>query len=568
MDLYFKINNKLITAQKNETLIEIIRRIGMDSDSLNDRPIAARIGGETFNLNYIPRKEDCTLRKAVISGNGVIDLITYQSPRGKRLYERSMLMVFILACRNIFPDAVVKVMFTVGDGIYITVKKESPLSENDIKLLEAEYKRLVAEDRKFIRKRYSIDDALEHFSRDGQHDKVELLRWRQFTYFDAYHIEGYDDYIDYFYGETVPSTGYVGVCSFILSGDGIMLMFPSTEDADIPAEHIAYPGLHQALTECDEWGELLECSSVCDLNNLSENGKIRELIRINEALHEKHFAEIANEIIDRDAKVIMIAGPSSSGKTTTANRICTQLRVHGKHPILISLDDYYIDRDKLTPDENGEYDLEHINTIDAEQFQSDLRNILAGKTVSLPKFSFTLQRRVESERTVKLTENSVFVIEGIHGLNPVLIPNEIDQSKIFRIYVSALITLNLDHHNRIATTYLRILRRMVRDHHTRGTSVEKTMAMWQSIRRGEKRWIFPYQESADVIINTSTVYELAVLKKYIFPLLLEVSEENPYYDDIRSVVKFLNYVLEANAEDEIPPTSIVREFIGGNAFYR
>ena len=565
MNLY--INNNLVQAEISESLLDIIRRNGLDSESLNEKPIAARIGNETFNLNYIPQRTDCETRHAIREGNGEISLVTYRSPRGKRIYERSMLMLFFLSCRNICPDAQVKVMFTVGDGLYLTIRRGEPISDEKIRSIEKEYFRIASEDRKFIRKRYSIDDALEHFSRDGQADKVELLRWRQLSYFDAYHIDGYEEYIDYFYGETVPSTGYLSVCRFVRSEDGIMLMFPSEEDVDVPAAHIPYPRLKQALTECDEWGELLECSNVCDLNQLTQNGKIRELIRINEALHEKHFAEIADRIIKQDAKVIMIAGPSSSGKTTSANRICTQLRVHGKQPILISLDDYYIDRDRLTPDENGEYDLEHINTIDTVQFQRDLLDILAGRTVSLPKFDFKLQRRVPSDRTVRLTDTSVFVIEGIHGLNPALIPDGIGQQKIFRIYVSALIALNLDHHNRIPTTYLRILRRMVRDHHNRGTSVEKTVSMWQSIRRGERRWIFPYQETADVMVNTSTVYELAVLKKHIFPLLLDVSADSAHYDEIRSIVKFLNYVLEADVDDEIPPTSIVREFIGGNTFY-
>lgn len=565
MDIY--INNMKVQVNPGESLLNLIRNSGLDSPSLLNRPIAARIGGETFNLNYIPMRKDCEQRSAMREGKGVIDLIRYDSPRGKRLYERSMLMVFFLACKNIFPEATVKVMFTVGDGLFISIRKETALSDADILLLEKEYRRIVHEDRKFIRKRYTIDEAIDHFTRDGQLDKVELLKWRQFTYFDAYHIDGYEDYIDYFYGETVPSTGYVSVCGFERSLDGIMLMLPSEDDPDKAAKHIPYPRLQQALTECDEWGELLECSNVSDLNRLTENGKLRELIRINEALHEKHFADIADQIIDRDAKIVLIAGPSSSGKTTSANRLCTQLRVHGKQPILISLDDYYIDRDKLTPDENGEYDLEHISTIDSEQFKKDLTDILDGKRVCLPRFSFPLQKRVESDRFVQLTDKTIFVIEGIHGLNPSLIPQDIDKSRLFKIYVSALITLNLDHHNRIATTYLRILRRMVRDHRTRGTSVEKTMAMWQSIRRGEKRWIFPYQEGSDVMINSSTVYELAVLKKHIFPLLLDVPENDINYDSIRSIVKFLNYVLEADVDPEIPPTSIVREFIGGNTFY-
>lgn len=311
----------------------------------------------------------------------------------------------------------------------------------------------------------------------------------------------------------------------------------------------------------------MECSVVADLNEMTQTGKIRELIRTSEALHEKHFADIAGDIIRKDAKIVLLAGPSSSGKTTSAHRICTQLRVHGKKTCLISLDDYYLNRDQLIPDEHGKIDLEHINTLDIAQFQSDLVNILSGKSVALPKFDFIAKRRVESERTVKLNEHTVFVIEGLHALNPLMLPENIDQGKLYKIYVSPLTALNLDLHNRIPVTYIRLLRRMVRDYLTRGSSIENTMSMWESIRAGEKRWIYPFQEDVDVMINTSAVYELAVLKKHIFPLLLAVPPESPYYEDIRSLRKFLNYVLEADVDFEIPPTSILREFIGGNTFY-
>ena len=299
-----------------------------------------------------------------------------------------------------------------------------------------------------------------------------------------------------------------------------------------------------------------------------ESGRIRELIRVNEALHEKRYSQVADMVCQRGAKAVLLAGPSSSGKTTSANRLATQLRVHGKKPILMSLDDYYIDRDKIAPGPDGKLDLEHINTIDTDLFSHHLERLLCGETVELPSFNFKTGRREWNGHRLQLTEDTVIIVEGLHGLNPVLLPKGLDSGRIFRMYVSPLLPLNLDDHNRIPTSYLRLLRRIVRDYESRNSSVQRTMSMWDSVRRGEKLWIFPFQENADVIFNSSTLYELAVLKKHIFPLLNQVEPEDKYYDGVRAIVKILNFVQEADVDDEIPPTSLVREFIGGNSFYR
>ena len=264
----------------------------------------------------------------------------------------------------------------------------------------------------------------------------------------------------------------------------------------------------------------------------------------------------------------MLAGPSSSGKTTSANRLATQLRVHGKKPILMSLDDYYIDRDKIAPGPDGKLDLEHINTIDCDLFREDLARLLAGQEIELPSFNFKTGRREWLGHKMRLTPDTVIIVEGLHGLNPAMLPVSVEPHLIFRMYVSPLLPLNLDNHNRIPTSYLRLLRRIVRDYETRGSSVQRTISMWDSVRAGEKQWIFPYQENADVIFNSSTLYELAVLKRHIFPLLTAVQPEDDCYEEVRGIVKILNYVREADVDDEIPPTSLVREFIGGNTFYR
>ena len=328
------------------------------------------------------------------------------------------------------------------------------------------------------------------------------------------------------------------------------------------------PNLFAVCNEGKEWGELMECETVADLNELVENGGIRELIRINEALHEKKFSAISDMICERGVKAVMLAGPSSSGKTTSANRLSTQLRVHGKKPILMSLDDYYVDRDKIAPGPDGKVDLEHINTIDTELFGQHLEALLRGDEVELPSFNFKKGRREWLGHKLRLDEKSVIIVEGLHAMNPVLLPEGLDSSLVFRLFVTPLLPLNLDNHNRIPSSYLRLLRRIVRDYETRGSSVAHTLDMWQSVRAGEERWIYPFQENADVMLNSSTLYELAVLKKHIFPLLTEISPSDECYDQVRSIVKVLNFVHEADVDFEIPPTSLVREFIGGNTFYK
>ena len=365
-----------------------------------------------------------------------------------------------------------------------------------------------------------------------------------------------------------PSTSFLRSFDILPSIDGFIFVLPDINDPDKPSKYTESPNFFEVYTEGKKWGELMDCETVSDLNELVKTGKIRELIRVNEALHEKRFSEIADMICERGAKAVMLAGPSSSGKTTSANRLATQLRVHGKKPILMSLDDYYIDRDKIAPQPDGTLDLEHINTIDTELFGKQLRKLFNGEEVEIPTFNFKTGRREWVGHKLRLTERTVIIVEGLHGLNPCMLPDDLDPKLVFRLYVSPLLALNLDNHNRIPSSYLRLLRRTVRDYETRGASVQRTLKMWDSVRRGEERWIYPFQENADVIFNSSTLYELCVIKNHIYPLLTPIDSSDECYDQVRAMVKVLNYVLEADVDDEIPPTSIVREFIGGNSFYK
>ena len=557
-----------VEPRLGQSLLDLIRELGLDSAQLSRRPLAAKIAGEVFTLNYIPVREQeissdrVSIRRAMAASNGQIQLLRYSDHTGRDTYTRTAQFVIFLALRQLWPDAVAKMNCTVGSGLYISISGVENFSAGAVKQRVAE---LVAQDIPLMRRRIASEDAENYYRADGQLDKAELLHSRAAEYFDEY---VYGDYADYFYGEMMPSTGYLQVWDILPARGGFMFIYPDAQNPDQVADYRESPNFFQVFTEGEEWGRLMECETVADLNGLVLSGRIRELIRVNEALHEKRYSQIADLICQRGAKAVMLAGPSSSGKTTSGNRLATQLRVHGKKPILMGLDDYYIDRDKILPGPDGQLDLEHINTIDVELFRQQIAALLSGEEVELPVFNFKTGKRTWSGRKLRLEENSIIIVEGLHGLNPMLLPEGIEPHLIFRMYVSPLLPLNLDNHNRIPTSYLRLLRRIVRDYETRGASVQRTMSMWDSVRRGESRWIFPYQEQADVIFNSSTLYELAVLKKHIYPLLTAVEPEDICYEQVRGIVKILNYVQEADVDDEIPPTSLVREFIGGNSFYR
>ena len=562
------IDGREFEARPGQSLLEIVQELGLCTGRLSDEPLVAKIAGEVFTLNYVPlREKDVhpdreSKRRAMAASGGKIRLLRYTDAAGRAAYTRTAQFVLFLALHELWPGARATMRCTLGSALYIKVSGVADFCAH--KLCERVCE-IVARNIPLTFRRIPTEKAIALYRERGQTDKARLLSYRTHPTLDVYE---YGDFTDYYYGEMMPSTAYLRNWEIYPTADGFVFVYPDTADPDRPAPYREMEHYYNVYSEGIAWGNLMGCRTVADLNEMVESGSIRELIRVNEALHEKRFSQVADMICSRGARAVMLAGPSSSGKTTSANRLATQLRVHGKKPVLMSLDDYYIDRDKIAPGPDGKVDLEHINTIDTVLFGQHLRALLAGERVELPSFNFKRGMREWHGHSLQLDDQSVIIVEGLHALNPIILPEGLSPDAVFRLFVCPLLPLNLDLHNRIPSGYLRLLRRIVRDYESRGASVSKTLSMWDSVRAGEAKWIFPFQEQADVIFNSSTLYELAVLKKHIFPLLLEVEPDDEYFEEVRAIVKVLNFVHAADVDDEIPPTSLVREFIGGNSFYR
>lgn len=500
----------------------------------------------------------------VIDRDTALQPITYQNEEGRRIYERSLRFVFLLAAGRCFPGEDPIIEHSLGQGLYVHFESRR-LTQADVEAIESEMRHIVSRALPFKRRRWTREKAIDYFRMKGCEDKAKLLAYRPYNYFDVYELDG--EY-EYFYGAMLPSTAYTPVFALRLYAPGLVAMLPARENPGEAAEFVSLPKHMAVHRESNDWCKMLGCATVAELNGLIEKGGMRELIRVNEALHNKSLAEIAQEIVNRGARAVFVAGPSSSGKTTFANRLNIHLRVNRLRPVMISLDDFYIDRDKIPLEDNGKPDLEALSALDVSYFRACLDALLRGEEAMMPRFNFKSKKREETLVPMRIAPDQPLIIEGIHALNPEL-HEGFDRRLTCLIYISQLTSVNLDNHNRIRTTDARLLRRLVRDMQFRGTKPEDTLAMWDSVRQGEEKWIFPYQEEADIVFNSALHYELPFFRAIAYDILRAVPQDNPNFVRCNRLLKILHYMLPADLSmmDEIPPLSILREFLGGNTLY-
>ncbi|MBP3636404.1 MAG: nucleoside kinase [Clostridia bacterium] len=516
----------------------------------NDRHIlAAMCGGQVLELNE-PAPADAQLH-----------LLTLAHDEGRRIYERSLRFVLLMALRRLYPGQQVRIEYSAGHGVYVRLPGME-VTAACLADIERVMRELVQADLPFEKKTWQLDDAIRYFEEDGQSDKVALLRLRPYSFFRMYCCGGM---WEYFYGAMVPSTGYVPAFALEPQPNGFVLMLPTADAPDAPAAYIHRPKHLQVFGQSARWCEILGVVNAADVAELMARKRMRAFIRVNEALHDKAIASIADSIVTGGKRIVLVAGPSSSGKTTFTGRLGVHLQVLGRRAVQISLDNYYRNRSELPREADGTVDLEALHTIDVPLLRTHLAALLRGEEVEVPRFDFVTSSRVAQGVPLRLGEQDIVMLEGIHGLNPALYEG-LPMEMIHRVFVSALTCINLDDHNRIRTTDVRLLRRIVRDNQFRGTLPEETLAMWNSVRQGEEKWIFPYQEQADSVFNTALHYELPILKHFASELLEAIPPESPQYLMARRLCKTLHYFPAIDPEilDEIPPLSLLREFIGGS----
>ena len=496
--------------------------------------------------------------------DGVLTFVTYADTIGFKTMRRTAVMMLLKAINDVAgtrKKSPTKVEFALGNGIYCTLKGIF-VTDEFVKKVSDRMKEIAAEALPVVKKVYPLDDAIELFKKQGMDDKVSLLKYRRSSEINIYRL---GDFYDYYYGYMLPNTSYVELFRLDKYHDGMMLTLPTKAAPEKLVVSEPREKLFNTMLLSTDWGAMMGIENVGDLNNMICEGRINEMILVNEALQESRIADIARKIFQRvDVKFVMIAGPSSSGKTSFANRLSIQLRTYGLTPHPISLDNYFVNREDTPLNEDGSYNFECLEALDVERFNLDMTRLLKGERVEMPEFNFVTGKREMNGDFLQLGKNDVLVIEGIHGLNEKMSYALPAESK-FKIYISALTTLNLDNHNRIATTDGRLLRRMVRDARTRGASAKKTISMWSSVRAGEEANIFPFQEEADEMFNSAQIYELAIIKQYAEPLLFNIGKDEPEYYEAKRLLKFLDYFVSVDSSF-LPRNSICREFVGGSCF--
>ena len=543
-----KNNKKSQKVEIGSTLFDVFSSFDL---KMTHGPVSARVNNKVEGMHYrVYNSKD-------------VEFLDMNSASGSRAYTRTLFFVLCKAVQDIYPNTDVVIDIPVSNGFYVDIRLERPVVDEDVNILRRRMQEII--DSKMPIRRFTVptEEAIALFQEKGDVEKVKLLRTSGSIYTTYYKI---GEYVDYYYGTLLTNTSQLYLFGLEKYYDGMLLRIPSVSNPDELGEMTRQDKMFDIFKEHHRWQEILGIRTVGDFNQAIEAGHATDIINISEALQEKKLAKIAEDIAQRKGvKLVLLAGPSSSGKTTSCKRLSIQLAVNGLKPLQISLDDYFVDRDKTPKDENGEYDFESIYALNLDLLNDQFNALFRGEEVDLPKYDFPSGKSIKSGKKLKLEPNNVLVVEGIHALNPELTAH-IPEEQIYRVYASALTTILLDNHNYIPTTDNRLLRRIIRDYKYRGVSAQETIHRWPSVRAGENKWIFPFQENADAMLNTAMLYELSVLKMQAEPLLQQVPENCEEYAEAYRLLKFLKY-FKGIPYNNLPPTSLLREFLGGSSFH-
>ena len=551
LQIYCKNNNIYKEFPIGSTLLEIYSGFNLDFPY---QVVSARVNNRSEGLNFR------------VYNNKDVEFLDVRNPSGMRTYVRTLCFILYKAVSEIFPEGKLYVEHPVSKGYFCNLRIGRPIELEDVLVIKQRMQEIIAEDIPFHRTECHVTEAVRVFSERGMKDKVRLLESSGSLYTYYYTL---GDTVDYYYGNLLPSTGFIKLFDLVKYYDGLLLRIPNKENPNVLEDVVKQEKMLDVFKEHLRWNHIMGLSNIGDFNLACQEGHATDLIKVAEALQEKRIAQIADEIFHRGqeghpVKIVLISGPSSSGKTTFSKRLSIQLMTNGLHPYPIAMDNYFVNREDTPRDANGDYDYESLYALDIKKFEEDLQALLRGEEIELPTYNFIDGRREYKGDRLKADEHTILVLEGIHALNPELTP-QIPADKKYKIYVSALTTISIDDHNWIPTTDNRLIRRIIRDYNYRGCSAQETISRWGSVRAGEDKWIFPYQENADVMFNSALLFELAVLRCHVEPLLNTVPCNCPEYAEAYRLLKFIQYFTPVQ-DKELPPTSLLREFLGGSSF--
>lgn len=551
LQIYCKNNNSTREFPEGSSLLDIYNGFNL---AMPYGPVSAKVNNKVESLDFR------------VYYNKDIEFLDITSSSGMRTYVRSLFFILVKAVEELYPQGSISLEHPISKGYFCKLHIDRTIGLDDVQRIKQKMQEIIAADIPYTRTESHTEEVVRLFEKRGMMDKARLLDTYGQLYSYYYQL---GDTVDCYYSSLVPSTGYIRLFDIVKYYDGLLLRIPSRENPTKLEEVVKQEKMLEVFQEYHRWNQILGISTVGDLNVACNHGHATDLINVSEALQEKKIAQIADEITHRNqdgkrVKLVLISGPSSSGKTTFSKRLSIQLMTNGLKPYPISLDDYFVNRNDTPLDENGKHDFESLYAVDLPFFEEQLTTLLNGGEVELPRYNFTTGQREMSGKKLRIDEHMILIIEGIHALNPALTPHIPNENK-YKVYVSALTTILLDNHNYIPTTDNRLLRRIIRDYKYRNYSAEETIARWPSVRAGEEKWIFPYQENADAMFNSALLFELAVLKDYVEPVLRKVPNRCPEYSEAHRLLRFLNYFVSVQ-DKELPPTSLLREFLGGSSF--